>query len=726
MKKAVLFFTLQFLLFSIMLSNTDTTTSIAAAQTNPATTTTAAPKPPVAKKVPKTISTHGDSRVDDYFWLREKSNAEVISYLEAENAYTDALTKPTEALQANLYKEMVARIKETDQTVPYHLGDYFYYSRTERGKQYPIYCRKHAAASPDAKESNAKEEVTLDLNELAKGHKFLGLGAYAVSDDGNLLAYTTDTTGYRQYTLQVKDLRTGKLLSEKVERVDAVMWAQNNRTVFYVTEDPVTKRSDKFFRHILGADKHDLVYEEKDELYDLSAERSRDKQFIFVTSASKTTSEVRYLPTSDPTTAPRLIHPRQTDLEYYVDHRGDSFYIRTNDHAKNFRVMTAPVSDPRKDNWKELVAHNLKVKIDDIDLFRNYCVLSERENGLQYARIVDLQNNRMHRVEFPEPVYALAGESNPEFDSNKFRFRYQSLVTPPSVYDYDMAARKRELLKQTEVPGYDPAKYTSERLFATASDGTRVPISVVYKKGLKRDGHNPTLLYGYGSYGISIPDAFNNSRLSLLDRGFVYAIAHIRGGGEMGEEWRDAGKMNHKRNTFTDFIASAEHLIKEKYTGKDRLVIQGGSAGGLLMGAVTNMRPDLFKLVISQVPFVDVLNTMLDASLPLTVGEYLEWGNPNEKADYDYMKTYSPYDNIERKQYPTILVKTSLNDSQVMYWEPAKYVARLRATKTDTNPLLFKINMGAGHGGASGRYDALKETAFDYAFILNQFGIAQQ
>ncbi len=716
MKKAYIFFIVQLLLFSIMLSNTDNPTSIANAQTN----SQATPNPPVAKKNLKTINTHGDERVDNYFWLREKSNPEVIAYLEAENAYTDALTKSTEALQASLYKEMIGRIKETDQTVPYHLGDYFYYSRTEQGKQYPIYCRKRDNASPAA-----KEEITLDLNELAKGHKFLGLGAYAVSEDGNLLAYTTDTTGFRQYTLQLKDLRNGQLLPEKVERVDAVMWARDNRTIFYVTEDPVTKRSNKFFRHALGTDKHDLVYEEKDELYDLNAERSRDKQFIFVTSASKTTTEVRYFPTSDPNAALRVVHPRQNDLEYYLDHRGDSFYVRTNDHAKNFRVMTVPVNDPRKDNWKEFVAHNPKVKLDDIDLFSNYCVVSERENGLQYARVIDLQNNKAQRVEFAEPVYALAGEANPEFNSNKFRFRYQSLVTPPSVYDYNMETRAQKLLKQTEIPNYDPTKYTSEHLFATAPDGTRVPISVVYKKGTKRDGRNPTLLYGYGSYGISIPDAFNGSRLSLLDRGFVYAIAHIRGGGEMGEEWRDAGKMNNKRNTFTDFIASAEHLIKEKYTSKDRLVIQGGSAGGLLMGAVTNMRPDLFKLVITQVPFVDVLNTMLDASLPLTVGEYLEWGNPNEKASYDYMKTYSPYDNIEAKAYPTILVKTSLNDSQVMYWEPAKYVAKLRATKTDTHPLLFKINMGAGHGGASGRYDALKETAFDYAFILNQFGITQ-
>jgi oligopeptidase B len=711
MKKAVSFFIVELLILSIMiLTPIDLTT----AQTNQATIL----KPPVAKKAPKTATTHGDKRVDDYFWLREKSNAEVISYLEAENAYADALMKPTEALQANLYKEMLGRIKETDVTVPYHLGNYFYYSRTEQGKQYPIYCRKLDAP-------NAREEITLDLNELAKGHKFLGLGAYAVSDDGNLLAYTTDTTGFRQYTLQIKDLRTNQLFPEKIERTDAVMWARDNRTLFYVTEDPVTKRSDKFFRHVLNSDQSDLVYEEKDELYDLHAERSRDKQFVFVTSASKTTTEVRFVPTDAPTAALRVVSPREKDQEYYLDHRGDSFYIRTNEGAKNFRIMIAPERDPRKANWKEIVAHNPKVKLDDIDLFANHCVINERENGLQYARIVDLRNGKSHRVEFTEPVYAINGEPNPEFNTTQFRFRYQSLVTPPSVYDYNMETRERKLLKRTEVlGGYDPSRYTSERLFAVASDGTRIPISVVYKKGAKRDGRNPLLLYGYGSYGLSIPDTFSSSRLSLLDRGFVYAIAHIRGGGEMGEEWHDAGKMDKKRNTFTDFIASAEYLIKEKYTDSDHLVIQGGSAGGLLMGAVTNIRPDLFKAVITQVPFVDVLNTMLDATLPLTVGEYLEWGNPNEPAAYEYMKTYSPYDNIEAKNYPAMLVKTSLNDSQVMYWEPAKYVAKLRATKTDNHPLLFKINMGAGHGGASGRYDALKELAFDYAFVLSQLNIA--
>ncbi len=712
MKKYASFFIAQLLTLSIMTSTPNNITATAQTNSTPS-------QPPVAKKVPKTGTLHDDTRVDNYYWLREKSNPEVTAYLNAENVYTDALMKPTEAFQGTLYKEMLGRIKQTDLTVPYHLGKYFYYSRTEEGKQYPIHCRKRD-------EANAREEVTLDLNELARGHKFLGLGAYSVSDDGNLLAYTLDTTGFRQYTLHVKDLRTGQLFPEQIERVDAAMWAQDNRTLFYVTEDPVTKRSDKFFRHTLGSDKSDLVYEEKDELYDLSADRSRDKQFVFVTSASKTTSEVRFIPTDKPTSAPQIISPRQTDHEYYADHRGDSFYIRTNDNAKNFRVMTAPVNDPRKANWREAVAHNPKVKLDDIDLFSNYLVISERENGLQYARIVDLRNNKAQRVEFTEPVYALAGEPNPEFNTNQFRFRYQSLVTPPSVFDYNMQTHERKLLKQTEVlGGYDATRYTSERVFATASDGTRVPVSIVYKKGTKRDGRSPLLLYGYGSYGISIPDTFSSSRLSLLDRGFTYAIAHIRGGGELGEEWRDAGKMMQKRNTFTDFISVAEHLIKEKYTTRDRLVIQGGSAGGLLMGAVTNMRPDLFKVVIAQVPFVDVINTMLDASLPLTVGEYLEWGNPNERAAYQYMKSYSPYDNIEAKEYPTMLVKTSLNDSQVMYWEPAKYVAKLRATKTDTHPLLFKVNMGAGHGGASGRYDALKDLAFDYAFMLGQFGITQ-
>lgn len=671
----------------------------------------------MAKKIPKETTINGVTLVDNYFWLREKTNPEVISYLEAENAYAESVMKPTEALQATLYKEMVGHIKETDVNVPYRMGDYFYYSRTEQGKQYPIYARKRGNL-------DAREEITLDMNDLAKGLKFLGLGAYSVSDDGNYLAYSTDTTGYRQYTLYVKDLRTGQLLPEKIERTGSVMWATDNKTLFYSTEDAVTKRSDKFFRHVIGTDKSDLVYEDKDELFDVYGGRTRDKAMIFIVSGSKTSTEYRYIPADKPLEAPKVILPREAEHEYSVDHRGNLFYIRTNQGAKNFRLVTAPVADPQKKNWKEMIAPRAEVKIDDIDLFANHMVVTELENGLQQLRVVDLKNNKSHRVEFPEPVYTAFVSVNPEFNTRTLRFGYQSLVTPNSVFDYNMDTKNRTLLKQTEVPGgFDRANYKSERIFATASDGTQIPISIVYRKGIKMDGKNPLLLYGYGSYGVSINPTFSSNRLSLLDRGVVYAIAHIRGGGELGEPWRDAGRMMNKRNTFTDFIASAEHLIKQKYTSSDRLVIQGGSAGGMLMGAVVNMRPDLFKAVVAQVPFVDVLNTMLDASLPLTTSEYIEWGNPNEKAAFEYMKTYSPYDNIKAQNYPAMLIKVSLNDSQVPYWEGAKFAAKLRATKTDNNLLLLKVNMGAGHGGSSGRYDLLKEIAFDYAFMLNQFGV---
>lgn len=679
-------------------------------------------RPPVAKKVPKEDSTNGDKRVDNYFWLREKTNPEVIKYLEAENAYADAFMKPTEALQQTLYKEMVGHLKETDVNVPYREGNYFYYSRTEKGKQYAILCRKRESLA-------AAEEVILDLNELAQGHKFLGLGAAEVSDDGQLLAYTTDTTGYRQYTLQIKDLHTGQLLPEKIERVDNVMWAADNKTLFYTTEDAVTKRRDKFYRHALGTDKSDLIYEEKDELYDIEANRSRDKRFVFLTSESKLTSEVRYISSDRPLDELKVISPREQDHKYFADHRGDVFYIRTNQGGKNYRIVTAPADNPQKKNWKEFMAHRMSVKLDDINLFANYLVVSEREKGLQQLEIIDLRsggnNNKSHRIEFSEPVYSATLSSNHEFNTNVVRFNYQSLVTPSSVFDYDMTTRERKLLKQTEVPGYDAALYKSERVFAPASDGTLIPVSIVYKKGLKMDGKNPMLLYGYGSYGFSIAPNFSSSRLSLLERGVIYAIAHIRGGGEMGEAWREQGRMMFKKNTFTDFIASAEYLIKQNYTSSDRLVIQGGSAGGLLMGAVTNMRPDLFKAVVAQVPFVDVVNTMLDASLPLTTSEYLEWGNPNEPKAYEYIKSYSPYDNVRAQAYPAMLVRVSLNDSQVPYWEGTKLVAKLRNVKKDNNPLILKVNMGAGHGGASGRYDALRDVAFDYAFMLTQMGINQ-
>ena len=678
-----------------------------------------APQPPMTEKKAKTTTIHGDTLIDDYFWLREKTSPTVIAHLEAENTYATEMMKPTTALQEKLYNEMVGHIKETDDTVPYRQGDYFYYSHTEKGKQYPINYRKKGSL-------NAKDELIFDQNELAKGLKFFSIGAFVPSDDGNLLAYTTDTTGYRQYQLQIKDLRTGELLPESFERVGNVAWSTDNKTIFFTTEDAVTKRSDKFFRHVLGSGKTDLIFEEKDELFDIGAGRTRDKAIIFVGSESKTSTEYRYLPANSPEAELKIISAREADHEYDIDHRGNLFYIRTNKGAKNFRVVTAPDTNPGQQNWKEFIAPKPEVKIEGISMFANHAVLSEWENGLQQLEVVNLKSNKRNRITFPEPVYSADLTSNREFNTSIVRYSYNSMVTPGSVFDYDMESGKSVLLKQTEVPGgFDRSNYKSERVFATASDGTKIPMSVVYRKNTKLDGSAPLLLYGYGSYGISIPPTFSSNRLSLLDRGVVYVIGHIRGGGELGEEWRQAGRMMNKMNTFTDFIACAEHLIKAKYTSKDRLVIQGGSAGGLLMGAVSNMRPDLFKAVVSQVPFVDVLNTMLDASLPLTTSEYIEWGNPNEKPAFDYMRQYSPYDNVGKKDYPATLVKVSVNDSQVPYWEGAKLVARMRALKTDHNPLLLKVNFGAGHGGASGRYDALHETAFDYAFMLWQMGISQ-
>jgi oligopeptidase B len=674
-------------------------------------------KPPSAKKVRKASILHGQPWFDDYFWLRDKPNPDVAAYLEAENAYTDAVMAPTQALQEALYKEMLGHIKETDVSVPYREGGYLYYSRTEEGKQYPIYCRKKGG--PDA-----TEEVTLDLNELAKGQKFMAIGAYTVTDDGNLLAYTTDNTGFREYTLRVKDLRTGELRPETAEKVASVAWANDGQTLFYTTDDPA-KRPYRLYRLRLGSPlPGDLVYEEKDELFRVGVGRSRSKGYIFLGIGSHTTSEYRYIPADQPAAEWKVVAPRRHEHEYDVDHHGDRFYIRTNDKGRNFRLVSAPVSDPRPESWTEVVPHRPDVMLEGLELFKNHYVLLERERGLPEFRVTDFRTGASHSVEFPEPAYSAFSGANAEFDTPVFRYTYQSLVSPNSVFDYDMDKRTAVRLKEQPVPGgFDRENYASERLFATAKDGVRVPISLVYRKGLKRDGTAPMLLTGYGAYGYPYPVMFSSNRLALLDRGMSFAIAHIRGGGEMGKAWHDQGRMMNKKNTFTDFIAAAEFLISEKYTSSGRLAVEGGSAGGLLMGAVTNMRPELFKVVVSRVPFVDVINSMVDASLPLTAGEWEEWGDPRRKPDYDYMLSYSPYDQIAAKAYPALLVKTSFNDSQVMYWEPAKYVARLRTVKTDDNPLVLKTNMAAGHGGASGRYDYLREVAFDYAFVLTQLGI---
>jgi oligopeptidase B len=662
---------------------------------------------------------NGHKMVDNYFWLRDKPNPEVRAYLEAENVYTDAVMKPTEGFQKKLYEEMLSRVKETDVEVPYKEGDYFYYVREEAGKQYGIRCRRKGSM-------DAPEEIVIDVNELAKGQAFMSVAAYAVSPDGNLLAYSYDNTGFRQYTLAVKDLRTGKVLVDHAERVGSVVWANDNKTIFYTQEDAVSKRSYRLYRHTAGtAGEGDLVYEEKDERFDVYADKTRSRAYIFLICASHTTSEARYILADQPTAEFKVMEPRKQGVEYYPDHNGDSFYIRVNDTGRNFRIVKAPVGDPGSANWKEVVAQDPKVMIEDTDFFKNYSVFYEREGGLPQMRVTDLRSGQSRRIEFPEPAYGTYPYLNRVYDTTEFRYGYQSPITPASVFAYDMEKGTSTLLKQKEVPGgYDRTKYQVEQVYATAADGVKIPISVMHLKGIKLDGKEALYLYGYGSYGISIDMFFDSNIFSMVDRGVVTAVAHIRGGGEMGKAWHDAGRMMNKRTTFTDFVSCAEFLVTNGYGSKDRLVIEGRSAGGLLMGAVLNLRPDLFHAALVGVPFVDVMNTMLDETLPLTVGEFEEWGNPKEKAAFDYMITYSPYDNVEAKNYPDMLVRTSFNDSQVMYWEPSKYVAKMRALRTDHNTLIFKVNMQpAGHGGSSGRYDRLKEAAFDDAWILREMGI---
>ena len=691
--------------------------------------TAGALRPPAAQREPVEHVIHGDRRVDHYAWLRRKDDPRVRECLQEENDYAEAYMKATGEFQEELYQEMLGRILQTDLSVPYLLRGYSYFSRTEEGKQYSIYCRRQE--DPDA-----REEVLLDLNVLAEGHSYLGLGMFEVSDDNQLLAYATDTTGFRQYTLEVKDLRTRALLPFRMERVTSVAWSSDYKTFFYVVEDEVTKRSHQLWRHVLGTEGADaLVYEEKDERFRIDIERTRSGAYLLLVSNSHTTSEIRYLRADQPFAEFQLIAEREDDHEYYVDHHpgsakdpaGGIFFIRTNSDGRTYRLVTAPAHNPARDNWLEVIGNRPGVMLAGMESFRSHLVLLEREDGLPYLRIIDLTRaatsalEGSYRIEFAEPAYNATLGANPEFDTGQVRFHYESFITPRSVYDYDLRTGDRILRKQQPVlGGYDPTEYGSERLHAIAADGTGVPLSVVYRHDTPRDGSAPLLLYGYGSYGLSMPVAFSSNRLSLLNRGVIFVIAHVRGGGELGKPWHDAGRMHHKMNTFTDFIVSAEYLIERNYTSKKKLIIEGGSAGGLLMGAVTNLRPDLFRVVVSHVPFVDVLNTMLDASLPLTVGEFEEWGNPQLEDDYFYMKKYCPYTNLERKDYPTMLVKTGLNDSQVMYWEPAKYVAKLRTLKTDDNPLLLKTNMGAGHGGASGRYDYLREIAFDYAFLLRE------
>jgi oligopeptidase B len=679
---------------------------------------TPAPKPPVAEKHPHEFTLHGAHISDDYAWLRDKKDPKVLAYLEAENAYTDSLTREQQPLREHLYAEMLARIQQTDLTVPYRKGSWLYYSRTEEGKQYPIYCRKHG-------DESAPEQVMLDLNRLAEGHTYMALGDLEVSPDERLLAYTTDDNGYRQYRLHVKDLTSGDTLAVSDERVTSLAWTADSRALFYTQEDAVSKRSDRLYVRDLNKSNPVAQDEERDERFNVAVELSRSGEWLFYTISSHTTSEVRVLRADQPTGQWLTLAPRVQDREYYVDHRRGEFWIRVNDKGRNFRLVTAPVATPDPARWTEVVPHRADVMLSRVECFAHHVVLTEREHALPQITVLEPEKHRTRRVSFPEVAYTVGPATNAEYDPKAFRYAYQSFVTPPSVYDLDLGTLDSKLLKRTAVlGGWDPAHYAMERTQATAADGTRIPVTLLYRKGFQRNGRAPCLLYAYGSYGLPSNVTFSSARFSLVDRGVVYALAHIRGGGDLGKSWHDAGRMKNKMNTFTDFIACGEFLKREKYCAPDRLVIQGGSAGGLLVGAVTNLRPDLWTGVLAQVPFVDVINTMLDESLPLTVGEFEEWGNPKLDADYAVMRTYSPYDNLAARAYPAMLVKTSLNDSQVGFWEPAKYVARLRTLDTGVNPVLFKCNMGAGHGGASGRYDALHEVAFDYAWVLATLGVA--
>jgi oligopeptidase B len=691
------------------------------------------PSPPIARKQPKETHLHGVTLTDDYAWLRDKESPEVTAYLEAENAYAEAAMAPLKNLREDLYQEMLGHVKQTDVSVPFPDGAWWYYTRTEEGQQYAIHCRTHG--KPNATE-DTPEQVILDGNLLAQGHPFFSIGANSITDDGRWLAYTTDTTGFRQYTLHIKDLLLGETLPGEVERVGSVVWAADNATLFYTVEDEEQKRQFQLWRHKLGVPHSEdaLVYQDDDERFNLGAGRTRDGKFVVFESASHTASESWVLPASAPESDFTVITPRQDEHEYSIDHRNGLWFIRTNDKGRNLRLVTAPVSAPGREHWTERIPHRDGVMLEDVDLFAGFFVAGEREEGLPRLRIWRFFDDGPEalpggEIAFPEPAYDAHSHINRIFSTTTFRYAYQSLVTPPSVYEYDVATGESTLLKQLEIPGgFDRTLYSSERVHAIAHDGVKVPVSLVYRvdKRTQRDaGGNPLYVYGYGSYGYSLPLGFSGNRLSLLDRGVVMAYAHIRGGGDLGKPWHDNGKMLHKRNTFTDFIAVVEHLTATGYGDPACVAIEGGSAGGLLMGAVVNLRPDQFRAVLSHVPFVDVMNTMLDASLPLTVPEYEEWGDPNNETYFRYMLSYSPYDNLKAGSYPAMLVKTSLHDSQVMYWEPAKYVAKLRTLKTNNNLLLLVTNMQAGHGGASGRYDYLKEIALDYAFLLREFGIVR-
>jgi oligopeptidase B len=695
-------------------SNAETVASAAGAASvlNATTVTTA----PVAAKKPKDVTVHGDARIDDYFWLREKTNTEVIDYLKAENAYADAFFKPLMPLQETLYKEMLGRIKQTDAEVPYKRRGYWYTSLTQEGQQHAVHVRRKGSDS-------AADEVMLDVNALAKDKPGYRIMALSVSPSDRLLAYVADETGGLDGVLYVKDLTSGAALPIKIRDVTEVSWSEDSKHLFYVTQD-AAKRTHRVYRHTLGSKAKDaLIFEEKDELFWVSISKTRTGRFIMISTASKDETEVRVLDAKTPLAAPRLVEARRNDFRYEVFHHSDSFYILANDRGINNRLVKTSIHQPQQRFWKEIVAHRSDVMLEDLDLFERFMVLRERDRGVPKLRVTQLDRNESHYVDFGEAVYSIRGAPNAEFDATQYRFGFASLVTPNSTFDYDLVARTRVLKKQQPVIGYEAKLYKSERFTAKASDGTEIPISLVYRVDKRGAAPQPLLLTGYGAYGYPYDVGFSSARVSLLDRGVVFAIAHIRGGGDLGRAWYQGGKLLNKKNSFSDFISCSEALISRGYTNKERLVIEGGSAGGLLMGAVTNLRPDLFKAVVAEVPFMDVINTMLDETIPLTVGEFKEWGNPKEKISYDAMRAYSPYDNLVKRAYPAMFVRTGLNDSQVAYWEPAKYVAKLRTLKTDSNPLLMSVNLGAGHGGSSGRYDALKETAQTFSFMLSQWGL---
>lgn len=675
-------------------------------------------KAPIASVNPKILEKHGDTRIDNYFWLNDRENPKVIDYLNSENDYYDAMTAHTKKFQSDLYDEMKARIEEKDESVPYLFNGYYYITRFEIGQDYPIYSRKKASL-------DANEEIMFDCNEMAKGHKYFKLSGISISKDNQFAVYAVDTVGRRIYTLQIKNLFTGEILADKVENFTGnSTWANDNKTIFYTRQDAQTLRSDKVFKHILGSDptKDDLVYFEKDEMFDVAVYKEKSRKYIVIASTSTLTTECQILLADAPESKFKIFQKRVRGLEYNISHYGDSFYIVTNkDKATNFKIMKTPETATTKENWKDLIPHRNEVLIEDIEIFKDYLVVSERNNGLNKIRIMPWSGKGEYYLPFDIETYTAYTTTNVDFDTDLLRYGYQSMATPSSVIDFNMKTKEKTVLKEQKVLGgkFDKNNYTEERIWATATDGTQIPISMVYRKGSKKDGKNPLLLYAYGSYGISMDPYFSSTRLSLLDRGFIYAIAHIRGGEDLGRQWYDDGKLLKKKNTFTDFIDCSKFVIAQKYTSPEHLFAEGGSAGGLLMGAIVNMAPDLYRGVIAQVPFVDVMTTMLDDTIPLTTGEYDEWGNPNEKKYYDYMRSYSPYDNVKPQEYPNLYISTGLHDSQVQYWEPAKWIAKLRAVKTDDNLLFLSTNMDAGHGGASGRFEALKELAKEFSFMLD-------